>query len=88
MNESEALREIRRVAGTGLIVLTRHARIRMDQRGVLPEDIRPALRDATRAQMSGVDHASDWTVTGRDRAGDELTLGVVLSGGIIIITVY
>lgn len=88
MNESEALLEIRRLARTGLIVLTKHARRRMYHRGVSPADIRRALRDVSRVRKSGVDQASDWTATGPDAAGDELTLGVVLRGGIIVITVY
>jgi hypothetical protein len=88
MNDSEALREIRRVARTGLIVLTKHARHRMYQRGVSPTDIRRALRDVSQVRKSGVDQTSTWTATGPDAVGDELTLGVVLRGGIIVITVY
>ena len=34
------------------------------------------------------DQASDWTAKGPDVFGDELTLGIVLRGGIIIVTVY
>lgn len=88
MNESEALRQVRHVARTGLIVLTKHARRRMYQRAVSPADVRSALRNATHVKMSAANQASDWTATGPDATGDDLSLGVVLRGGIIVITVY
>jgi len=88
MKESDALSEIRRVARTGLLILTQHAERRMEQRSVKVPDVRHALRNATLVRQSLPDQRSDWTTTGPDRAGDELTLGVVLRGGIIVITVY
>lgn len=88
MNESEALREIRRVARTGLLFLTTHAELRMKQRGVSLFDVRHALRNATAVKRSARDQASQWTTSGPDAAGDELTLGVILRGGIIVVTVY
>jgi hypothetical protein len=51
-------------------------------------DVRHALRNATTVKRSAPDQASDWTTIAPDAAGDELTLGVVLRGGIIVITVY
>ena len=88
MNESQALLEIRRVARTGLLVFTRLARNRMLERRVKVPDVRHALRHAITVKRSGPDQASHWTTTGPDAVGDELTLGVVLRGGIIVITVY
>ncbi|MGB8221804.1 MAG: DUF4258 domain-containing protein [Polyangiales bacterium] len=88
MNESEALLEIRRLARTGLIIVTEHAQRRMHQRGVSPADVRRALRNVSRVTKSRVDQASDWTVTGPDASGDELTIGVVVRGGILVLTVY
>jgi hypothetical protein len=88
MNESEALSEIRRVARTGLLIFTEHARDRMLQRDVSVPDVRHALSNASKVKRSAQDQASDWTTQGSDAFGDELTLGVVLSGGIIVITVY
>jgi len=88
MNESEALLEIRRLARTGLLVFSRHARNRMLERRVKVLDVQHALRNATTVKRSAPDQASDWTTTGPDAAGDELALGVVLRGGIIVVTVY
>lgn len=88
MNELAALREIRRVARTGLLVLTTHAQHRMEERRVSTDDVRLALLHASRVSKSRRDHASDWTVTGRDTDGDELTLGVILRGGIVVVTVH
>ena len=88
MNESEALREIRRVARTGLLIFTTHAARRMEQRRVSLRDVRHALRNAAAVKRSAPDQASDWTATGPDAVGDELRLGVVLRGGIIVVTVY
>jgi hypothetical protein len=88
MNESEALREIRRVARTGLLIFTTHAELRMEQRRVSLPDVRHALRNATTVKRSAPDQASDWTTTGSDVGGDDLTLGIILRGGIIVVTVY
>lgn len=88
MKHSEALREIRRVARTGLIVLSEHAQHRMHQRRVLFADVRCALRNAQTVNRSSADQASDWTATGPDTVGEQLTLGVILRGGIVVITVY
>ena len=88
MNESEARREIRRVARTGLLILTTHAERRMEQRRVSLRDVQHALRHADTVKRSAPDQASDWTTTGPDAVGDDLTLGVVLRGGIIVVTVY
>ncbi|MBW2162656.1 MAG: DUF4258 domain-containing protein, partial [Deltaproteobacteria bacterium] len=71
MNESEALREIRRVARTGLIIFSPHAQRRMEERNVKFSDVRHALRNATRVTPSAPDQASDWTATGPDVAGEE-----------------
>jgi hypothetical protein len=60
----------------------------MQQRRVGLPDVRHALRNATTVKRSAPDQASDWTTIALDAAGDELTLGVVLRGGIIVITVY
>jgi hypothetical protein len=88
MNESEARWEIRRLGPSGLLVFTEHARDRMLQRGVNVHDVRHALSNATTVDRSSLGQASDWTTKGPDAFGDELTLGVVLSGGVIVITVY
>lgn len=88
MNESEALREIRRVARTGLLIFTTHAEFRMEQRRVSMPDVRHALRNAAAVKRSATDQDSDWTTTGPDAGGDKLTLGIILRGGIIVVTVY
>ncbi|MBW2161954.1 MAG: DUF4258 domain-containing protein [Deltaproteobacteria bacterium] len=60
----------------------------MKQRRVSVRDVRHALRNAATVQRSAPDQASDWTTTGPDALGDELTVGVRLRGGIIVVTVY
>jgi hypothetical protein len=52
---------------------------------MIHERIRGASGDSSRSALG---QASDWTTKGPDAFGDELTLGVVLSGGVIVITVY
>jgi hypothetical protein len=88
MKESEALREIRRVARTGLIILSPHTQRRMAERNVQLADIRHALRNAVRVERSTSGHASDWTVIGPDVAGAELAAAVILRGGVLVVTVY
>jgi len=88
MNESEALRRIRHVARTGLIILSPHAQRRMQERNLQLADVRHALRNATGVERSALDQASDWTATGLDMTGEELTLAVILRGGILVVTVY
>jgi hypothetical protein len=88
MNEAEALREIRRVARTGLIILSPHAQRRMQTRNVRFSDVRHALQNATTVKRSTPDHASDWTATGPDLSGDELTAALILQGGVLVVTVY
>jgi len=88
MKESDALSEIRRVARTGLIILSMHAQRRMKERNVQFADVRHALRNAARVKRSAFNQASDWTATGSDLAGEELTAAVVLRGGVLVVTVY
>ena len=88
MNESEALREIRRVARRGLIILSGHAQLRMKQRNVQFADVRHALQGATRVARSASDQVSDWTATGPDIAGDELRVALIFQGGVLVVTVY
>ena len=76
------------MARAGLIVLSEHAQHRMHQRRVLFSDVRCALRNAKTVNRSSADQVSEWTATGPDTVGEELTLGVILRGGIIVITVY
>lgn len=88
MNESDALRAIRRIARTGLIILSRHAQSRMQKRNVRFSDVRYALRNVTTVKRSASDHASDWIATGPDLDGEELTAAVILQGGVLVVTVY
>jgi len=88
MNESEALCEIRRLARTGLIIFSLHAQRRMQRRNVRFSDVRHALRNAATVKRSTSDHVSDWTATGPDLSGDELTAAVILRGGVLVVTVY
>ena len=88
MNASQALQLFRRSGETCVLVFTRHARGRMLQRGVSVRDVRSALTNATTVRRSASNQRSDWTVEGPDTVGDDLTLGVILRGGVIVVTVY
>ena len=56
----------------------------MEQRNVSMKDIRYALRVATHV----LPYKFDWRVPSVDVDGDELTLGVEINGGIVVITVF
>jgi len=80
-----ALADVRGFAAANQILIGRHARERMVERGVLYEDVRSALVSARscRAQDGG-----RWRVSGSDRDGDDLDLIVVLEAGVVVVTVF
>lgn len=85
MNASAALVEIRGFAAANRFRISRHAGERMVGRGVQYEDVRRALSTARRCKAQDGDR---WKVSGADVDGDELTLIVIIEGGVIVVTVY
>ena len=68
-NDAEALAEIQRLARFGRIIITPHARRRMDERDATDLDVRRALRTAT-AAVRQADRGT-WRVEGGvDACGD------------------
>jgi hypothetical protein len=80
-----ALAEIQRLAQLDRIILTRHALVRMDQRGAKRGDVRAALVSATTAVAQA---RGGWRVDGCDRDGDALTVIVDLEADVIVITLF
>ncbi len=84
MTEGEALECIRRLATQNRIFFTKHARIRMDERGADRLDVRHALEHAHTCAASG----DRWKVTGPDTDNDDLSCVVVVEGDVVIITLF
>jgi len=82
---AEALEQIREYASAGSVVFTRHARLRMDERGAMAWDVVHALANASHCQAGEDDR---WKATGVDLDGDELTAVVVLEGEVVVVTVF
>lgn len=85
MTNAEALKKLEALAASGQIILGSHARDRMAERGVRYQDIRNALENATSCAPSEADR---WAVKGPDVEGDELTVVVVITGSLIVVTVF
>jgi hypothetical protein len=80
-----ALADIRGYASAGRVILTRHARLRMVQRGASEDDVRHALTTAT-ACIAAAD--GRWKVGGVDLEGDALTAVVAIDDGVVVVTVF
>jgi len=80
-----ALADIRGFGAANRVLIGRHARERLAERGVLYEDVRNAL---AAARSCKVQDGGRWKVFGSDRDGDELVLIVVLEAGVIVATVF
>lgn len=68
----------------GSFRLTRHAKERMDERGVTPSDIR---RCAETVRSVEEQDNGKHLITGRDISGDELQVVAVWDGETVVITV-
>ncbi len=77
-----ALVEIRDLASEGRIAYIPRARDRL--RGVLPRDVRYALRTAEACHLQ--DHGR-WRVEGTDLSGDKVTIFVAVKDGVLVVTV-
>jgi Domain of unknown function (DUF4258) len=83
---AEALRDVQGFAQAGRIIITTHARRRMNQRGATYQDVRHALMMATGCDTGN--EPETWKVTSADLDGDAMTLVVALDDGAIVITLY
>lgn len=85
MTSAEALRAIRSLASNGQILLGGHARERMAERSVRYADIRHALANASSAEPS---EPGRWAASGPDMSNDTLTVVVIITGSLLVVTVY
>ena len=83
--EAQALADIRGYALAGRIEVVPHAGRRMRERGVYFEDLRHALANAA---VCHTEAKGRWKVPGKDEAGDDLTVIVVLEDGVVVVTLY
>ena len=83
--ERTALAEMKGYTGANRVRYTRHALVRMAERGAVDEDVLVALVNASscRRQANG-----RFRVVGADRDGDELELIVHLEGDVLIVTLF
>lgn len=81
----EALQDVRGYASAGRVVVTSHARQRMQERGARMADVQAALAGATRCEPA---KENRWKVTGPDLDGDELSAIVVVEDGVVVITLF
>lgn len=80
-----ALGEIRRYATQGRIVVSSHARKRMNERGATREDIRHALCVAKQCRASP-DGRGRWEVPSADDDGQPLLVVVVIESGVLVVS--
>ncbi len=85
MHAESALADIRGYALAGRVACARHARERMQERGVQPRDVRHALATARSCRRQ---EAGRWCVGSTDLDGDELTVVVRIEDGLVVVTVY
>lgn len=85
MKRTVALREVRRLAREGRVLLTDHAERRMEEREILRESVSSALVGARTAldQPNGT-----WKVTGPGLGDERLTLVVVIESNLLVVTVW
>ena len=88
MDPEEALRVVRGLARANRVRFTAHAAREAVECGASRNDVCCALGNAQSIRESGRGRASDWTVTGPDKDGDDMEVAVVLEDGILVITVY
>ncbi len=87
VNDAKALSKIQRFARRDRIVITTHARRRMEERGATERDIRKALLTATAAVPQ--DDRDNWRVDGGvDIDGDDLMLICDLEDDVVVVTLF
>jgi hypothetical protein len=85
MSPQEGLELIRGYALANRIIITRHAEVRMVERGMTVEDIHHGLCTASACSQQP---EGRWRVRSLDREGIDLTLIVVLDDGVVIVTLF
>lgn len=85
MTAAEALADIRGYARAGRYWFTRHARQRMEERGIRET---AAVRALCYAMECWPDDDDKWRTTGRDRDGEAIELVVAIEDELIVITLY
>lgn len=85
MTETEALAEIRGLAGANRIVYSSHSEDRSGERTVTYRNLWHALMNATRAKLQA---NGRWKASGKDLDGDHLDVVLIIEGDLIIITVF
>jgi hypothetical protein len=84
--EAQALADARGLASAGRIMISRHAELRMDERGATFDDVRQALISATSCRA---EPAARWKVEGGcDRDGDALTMIITFEGSVVVVTLF
>lgn len=87
MSDAKALTEIKRLAGLDRVILTKHARDRMNDRGARRGDVINALITATSATYEP--ERLNWRVVGgADRDGEALCVIVDLEADVIVVTLF
>lgn len=87
MTGAEALEAIRRMVRGGQVVFTRHAWIRMDERGASANDVCKALVTAKAAAHEP--KLDRWKVAGgADLDGEPLVVVVAIEADVIIVTLF
>jgi hypothetical protein len=86
LTPSEALSEIRASALANRIVLSSHARQRMQERQVSYGHVRHALANAFACAWQPVQ--GTWRVAGNDLLDEPLTVVVILEDGLVVVTVF
>jgi hypothetical protein len=80
-----ALADVRGYAGANRIHLTRHARLRMDERGTLQGELRAIL---VAAPSCAIQANGTVRVRGVDDDGDRLDVIVAIDDGVIVVTLF
>jgi hypothetical protein len=86
MTPAKARAEIRRAGVMRRVMFSPHARQRMAQRFVRPDDVYNAMEH--HASCKAGDEPGRWKVVGPDIDGDELTLIVVIEADVVVVTLF
>lgn len=84
--EAQALADAQGLASAGRIMISRHAELRMDERGATFADVQQALISATSCHAQPDER---WRIEGGcDRDGDALTVVITFEGGVVVVTLF
>ena len=86
MEQEEALHRIRRFGALGRFRFTHDSSRHMREHAIVTANVRRALAEASLVEESRGERSSDWTVVGPGFDGDELEVGAVFDGDLVVIT--